>query len=127
MIQGNLEELNGKRVVDLDEALATSGLGDLGVRLRCSYDEEETLPEKLLRLLQHPDIAALDTLVFGVWMKNGEAVDTSPRTAIELLVSQKHVMPGLAALFVGDIVSEENEISWILQDDMSPIWERSPS
>ncbi len=37
------------------------------------------------------------------------------------LVKNKHRLPELVALFVGDIGQEENEISWIEQPDLSPL------
>jgi hypothetical protein len=43
------------------------------------------------------------------------------------LVKNRASLPKLAAIYLGDIVSEENEISWIQQTDLSPLLEAFPS
>jgi hypothetical protein len=40
---------------------------------------------------------------------------------VQLLVSASAKLPQLKGIFVGDMVSEENEISWIIQTDVSPL------
>ena len=95
--------------------------------MRCSYDEGHTLQSLLSELLRQPGIENLEALIFGLWMEGGESYDVSPNPAIELLIAQKDKLPKLKALFVGDIVSEENEMSWIGQGNMSPIWAAFPA
>src|SRR5207248_3315522 len=45
---------------------------------------------------------------------------------IQLLASKKDRLSNLAAIYIGDITSEENEISWIHQSDLSPLLEAFP-
>ena len=45
---------------------------------------------------------------------------------VEAIVSAREKLPRLTALFVGDIVREEYEISWINQSDLSPLLEAYP-
>ncbi|HEV3115583.1 MAG TPA: STM4015 family protein, partial [Gemmataceae bacterium] len=45
---------------------------------------------------------------------------------IKALVKQSQTFAGLKALFLGDIISEENEISWIEQSDVSPLLKAFP-
>ena len=45
---------------------------------------------------------------------------------LDTLVAHKTKLPNLQALFVGDIVQEENEVSWITQGDMSALWGAFP-
>lgn len=125
-IYQNIEKLNGKPVIELEDALAQGDLKSVAVLLRCEYGEPETLSEKLLSLLSHADIASLDALVFGMWMEDDEAVDVSPDPVVELLVTNKDKLPNLTHIFFGDITAEENEISWITQGDMSAIWGAFP-
>jgi hypothetical protein len=40
---------------------------------------------------------------------------------VQLLVSSQARLPRLRGIFIGDMVSEENEISWIIQSDLSPL------
>ncbi|MCI0647076.1 MAG: STM4015 family protein, partial [Chloroflexi bacterium] len=43
------------------------------------------------------------------------------------LVAARERLPRLAALFLGDIIMEESEISWIEQTDVSPLFEAYPA
>ena len=53
------------------------------------------------------------------WM--GTSSDT-----VTALVTYRERLPNLKALFLGDIAYEENEISWINQSDLSPLWPSFP-
>jgi hypothetical protein len=122
----NLETFYGLPVEDY------SGPGSISFartapRLRCEYDEKDSMVDKLARLLDDPDIADLRVLVIGLWTDDGEVFEASPVAVIECLVSMKDRLPKLEAIFFGDIVSEENEISWIQQDDHSAIWSAFPN
>lgn len=126
MIQSNLTSFFDQPVQDFLKAGDVTNFSGTAIRLRCAYDEDHTLQSLLTELLAQPGIEDLEALIFGVWMEGGEAIEVSPDPAIELLVAEKDKLPNLKALFVGDIVSEENEISWIEQGDMSPLWAAFP-
>lgn len=121
-IYENLSTFFGKPVVDFKKAGDVTDFASTAPRLRCEYDGGETLRDHLAVLLDQPGISSLEALVLGAWMENGEAFEVSPQSTIELLVSAKEQLPNLKALFVGDIISEENEISWIGQSDHSAVW-----
>jgi hypothetical protein len=125
-IHENLTEFAGKPVQDFKEAGAIADFSAVAPRIRCAYDEEETLTDYLALLLEQPGAQAIEALVFGVWMDGGEAVDVTPQETVELLVASKDRLPNLKALFIGDTTSEENEISWIAQSDHSAIWAAFP-
>src|SRR5262245_53510295 len=112
---GNLETFAGKPVVDftpdspLDPAAAP--------RLRVEYDAEETAVDLLGHLLAASGADRLQALVIGAW--SGELYENSPAEVVEALVAGAGQLPSVRALFVGDIASEENEVSWIHQSDLS--------
>jgi hypothetical protein len=122
----NLSAFAGLPVQDFKEPGDIKDFSSAAPRLRCSYDDELTLRDFLALILDQPGVEATQALVFGSWMENGEAVDVTPQAAIEMLVSAKDRFPNLRGLFVGDIISEENEISWIAQTDLSAIWGAFP-
>ncbi len=126
MLYENLTSFFDKPVKEFVKAGDVTDFSSTAVRLRCSYDDDHSIHSLLAELLEQPGIENLEALIFGLWMEGGEAVDVAPDPAIELLVSQKERLPNLKALFVGDIVSEENEISWIEQGNMSPLWAAFP-
>lgn len=126
MIYENLNSFFEKPVQNFTEAGDITDFSGIAVALRCEYGEDDTLHSLLAKLLEQPGIEQLEALVFGVWMEDGEAFGVGPNPALGLLVARKEKLPNLKALFVGDIVSEENEISWIEQGDMSALWGAFP-
>ena len=62
--------------------------------------------------------------MIGAWDGGFEGTDSE--AAVEALVNARAAFPALKALFLGDIVSEETEISWINQCDVSPLFDAFP-
>jgi hypothetical protein len=125
-IAENLRWFAGLPVVDFRKP---GDIGDFSVicpRLRCDYDDVFALRDLLALLLDEPGVAATRTLVLGAWREGGEMFEISPAAAVEMLVAFKDRLPNLAALFAGDIIAEENEISWITQGDYAAIWAAFP-
>lgn len=125
-IHENLGEFFGKRVVDFKAAGDIADFASTAPRVRCEYDDQHTISDYLSIMLDEPGVAATEALVIGLWCENGETFEATPQTAIELLVSSKDRLPNLRALFVGDIICEENEVSWITSSDMSALWGAFP-
>lgn len=125
-IHENLTEFAGKPVKDFKQSGDIADFVAVAPRIRCEYDEKDTLTDFLARLLDEPGASSIEALVFGLWTQDGETFEASPQPTIELLVSSKERLPNLKALFIGDIISEENEISWIGQTDHSAVWGAFP-
>lgn len=72
------------------------------------------------------DPAAKDVtaLVVGDWGQTGSGNNSAP--VVEELVKAKDKLPSLRSLFIGDMIAEESEISWITQSDLSPLWAAYP-
>jgi hypothetical protein len=97
----------------------------VAVAIRINWDEndlEDAWAKKFNTLLQHPQVEQIPALVVGMW-----GFDKSVKLVVSALVENRSRLPNLKALFVGDIVSEENEISWIRQGDLSPLWLAFPN
>jgi hypothetical protein len=122
----NLKSFAGLPVLDFKKSGDIKDFTIVAPRVRCDYDDKETLVDFLSDMLDQPGAANITALVLGAWMENGEAYDVDPAKAIEFLVARKDRLSGLKALFIGDIISEENEISWIGQTDIAPIWGNFP-
>ncbi|MET9111808.1 STM4015 family protein [Streptomyces zhihengii] len=82
------------------------------------YDGEEEWPAAFARFAATVDLSEVRALVVGGWT---EAYDESNEEIVAALVAAADRMPGLRALFVGDITYEECEISWIHQSDVTPL------
>lgn len=72
--------------------------------------------------LSRVDPATVDALVIGSW--GYAAFKTPPIGQLREAASQ---LTGLRALFLGDILGDECEISWIKQDDVTPLLAAYPA
>src|SRR5688500_12314266 len=90
-------------------------------RVALSWEAGEkgaTWTDRFARFLEDPAVGALTGLVVGNWGSGG-GENSAP--VVEALAAARDRLPRLTALFLGDIISEENEISWIAQSDVSPL------
>lgn len=126
MTNGNLSSFGGLPVVDFTGNGAALDVTRNCPRLRCEYDGELDLRDLLAMLFDQPGADGLSALVFGLWAEGGETYEVSPQHALDMLVTFRNRLPALKHLFVGDIVSEENEMSWIDQGDYAAIWGAFP-
>jgi hypothetical protein len=134
-IDEHLAEFAGLPVVDFeftDEEtgeLAGGVSGDAGapagpVAWRVSTDfDEEPFDEVFEGFLREVDTAQVTALVIGYW---GAAYDDGAVDPVAVLCGAADRLPGLRALFLGDIVIEEAEISWIEQSDITPLLSAFP-
>ena len=106
----------GQNVVDYDpEKKAKS---DVAYRFRSDW-EEDNLMSHLEHYLETDAALEPTALVIGNW--SGDDPEVSPEFVIAKLAESKDRLPNLAAIYIGDITQEENEMSWINQADLSPI------
>ncbi|MEU2228636.1 STM4015 family protein [Streptomyces sp. NPDC012751] len=82
------------------------------------YDPEEEWEAAFARFLDLVDTTRVRALIVGAWR---EAYDTDCSAVIEALLAARDRLPALRALFIGDMHSEECEISWINQTDVTPL------
>jgi hypothetical protein len=122
----NLRTFHSRDVVDYDPDSGFAG-GAVTPRLRLGYEaheDGETFSDLYSRFLREPAAGGTEALVIGMWNRYMEG-DTAERV-VENLVSTRDRLPLLKALFIGDITGEENEISWIEQTDVSPLFTAFP-
>jgi hypothetical protein len=120
----HLENLNGAPIWNY--APDTPRPAGHAVRLALDwedYDSGEKWLDLFAQFLEAGDTGEIEGLIVGSW--DFESSETS-ESIIEALVSSRERLPKLKALFIGDITSEENEISWIQQSDLSPILNAFP-
>jgi predicted DNA-binding WGR domain protein len=126
-----------KRVTDAEPAPAAkparkkdpaAGAPTVIYRLALTYldeDAQKSLSDVLAAFLADPAAATAPGLVIGHW-GGVDSVDRSSAPIIEALVAARDRLPNLKHLFLGDVVTEENEVSWIEQSDVSPLLEAYP-
>jgi hypothetical protein len=116
--------LAGKRVVDFQRGEPLTDPDTTVPRLRVGYDDDFTAVDLLHEVLADPAAERLSGLVIGAWAS--EMYEVTPAEIVETLVAAAPQLASLTALFVGDMVVEENEVSWIHQCDLSPLWQAFP-
>ncbi|MDH6699464.1 STM4015 family protein [Streptomyces sp. MAA16] len=82
------------------------------------YDAGEEWEAAFARFCEDVDTTRVRALIVGAW---SEAYDSASTSVVDALVAAKDRFPALRALFIGDMVMEECEISWIHQTDLSPL------
>jgi len=92
-------------------------------RIGLSYsdaDNGELWSDQLDALLDQPGAEQLRGIVVGPWHNMFEE-GANAEQVVEALVAARDRLPNLRAIFFGDIISEECEISWIQNTDLSPL------
>ncbi|CAM5278479.1 MULTISPECIES: STM4015 family protein [Streptomyces] len=82
------------------------------------YDSDESWTAAFTRFCETVDTTRVRALIVGAWE---EAYESDPSDVIESLLAARDRLPALRALFLGDMVMEECEISWINQTDVAPL------
>ncbi len=123
MISEHATEWLGYPVEVYDPTGSTPDYRNKVYRLASDYDATEPLTDLLTRFLDGPGSAETPALIFGLY---GEHDNTSA-PVVEALVAMRERLPKLRGIFLGDIISEENEISWIQQSDVSPLFRAYPN
>lgn len=111
--------------VEPGDALQNSA--QVAYAIRCEYGDERGVDDRLNALLNALGSEQIEALVFGDWGEDGSfTTEVSSQKLVERLVLLHDRLPNLKALFIGDISSEECEISWLEQSDMSPVLQAYP-
>lgn len=87
------------------------------------YESGKTMQAAIEELAGKSDSGEITELIIGDW---GGAYENSPDNFIPALIQHKDQFPKLRKLFIGDMESEECEVSWINQTDLSPVLEAFP-
>lgn len=108
----NVKEFNGQKVQDFEK---DKGITDTNIayRIAWDWDSEEEITENLEVLFNDSKVSELKNIVIGSY---GES-DTSPAEAIRLFIEHKDKLQNLQGIFWGDITYEQNECSWIENDN----------
>ncbi|MBM7442988.1 STM4015 family protein [Streptomyces sp. HB132] len=79
--------------------------------------------EKFNAFLEAVDPSRVEALIIGQW---GETYEETSAYPIGLVVAAADRLTSLRAVFVGDLVAEEAEISWIEQSDVTALLDAFP-
>lgn len=116
----------GKPVVDWNPDDGISDPDGTIYRIALTWEESEEgehWTDRFSKFLDDPASSRVTGLIVGNWGGMGE---DSSQPVVEALVAARERLPQLRALFLGEILQEECEISWITQTDVSPLFEAYP-
>jgi hypothetical protein len=129
-------EFAGKLVVDWD---ADTGIykpntiydpAEAVYAIRLDYEEERAgqhWTDKFALFLDDPAVSQVTGIVVGNYPQWHERTPANSAPIVEALVAAQDRLPNLTAIFLGDIIMEESEISWINQSDVSPLFTAYPA
>ncbi len=112
--------LVGKPVTDFGSTMNPA----TAVKVLSGYDEKLKVVNKLDKLAKQPNIGEMDTLVIGAWQDAHDPISTQ---ILDKLVELKDTFSGLKHLFIGDMDSEECEMSWIVQANYTNFYQHFPA
>ncbi len=114
----------GYPVEDYDPEGGTPDYRRKVYRIASQYDGDP-LTDVLARFLDHPDSRETPAIILGMFGGDDMSADSAP--VVEALVAARDRLPKLRGIFLADIISEECEISWINQCDVSPLFRAYPN
>jgi hypothetical protein len=120
-IHQHVGELQGKPIEEYDPEVGILHPTDIAYRLSIDYDSEYTILDLFSKFAADPNAGKVTHLVFGLWNNDGCG---SSEELVEAIVNAK--LANLSALFLGDIIQEESEISWIVQCNLSALFQAYP-
>jgi len=94
-------------------------------RLALDWDSEVDFPTLFSRFIANPNSRKTPAIIIGQFHQDDPTGGSAE--VVQLLVSAQAQLPNLRGIFLGDLISEENEISWIVQTDVSPLLLAYPS
>ncbi len=128
MISEHATDWLGFPVKLFDPKTAAKGVTDYArtvYRLALDWDADVDFPTLFSRFLSNPESARTPAIIIGQY--HGDDPEQGSDEVVQLLVSARAKLPDLRGIFIGDLTSEENEISWIIQTDVSPLLAAYPN
>ncbi|MEM8531888.1 MAG: STM4015 family protein [Chloroflexota bacterium] len=123
------QDLNGQPIKEWSTKKGGYSTEFSAYRLRLSYEEADSGERWVDRFAAFLDAAETDKvtgLVVGAWsdiFDNTDEVDT----IVQALVVARERLTNLNAIFFGDVIMEECEISWMQMGDMSALFNAYPA
>ena len=129
MIDDYLESFAGLPVSDYTSGDTGADAADLppadsvAWRIATDWDDSHPFTELWTAFLDTVAADRVRAVVIGSWWGDDYS---DVRPVLDALIASADRLPALRALFLGDMRSEECEISWIQQDDVTPVLEAYP-
>lgn len=123
-INNHLESFANKAVIDWTPDTPFNPATQ-APRISVGYDGGTSWQGLFSQFIAIPAAAKTTALVIGLWDEDFGGTDSG--SAVKALVANRAKLPAIDALFLGDIIVEECEISWIKQSRLTPIFDAYPN
>jgi len=111
--------------IDLDSVEGIECCGNsCTISVDCNEDDSDAIFALIETFCNSPKLSQIKELRIGSW---DEAWDNSCAHIIDKLVEKKDQLQHLELLYIGDMDSDECEISWIQQSDLNAIFVAFPN
>jgi predicted DNA-binding WGR domain protein len=110
---------------DSDGEVLTEMLNSGEKKYYTEYDSGAGVSDIAKYILNDPDLPKLKSIIIGMW--DEEIYDVDPDEIFTMIIKNKEKFQHIESLFVGDMESEENEISWIVQGTYDKLLESLPN
>jgi hypothetical protein len=122
LINDHIDSFAGLPIFEFDPASPPpEDPSAVAIRVSTEFEENEGFSAKWDALFSAEWAGQVRALVVGEW---GDAYESA--VPVGSLVERASAMPALKALFLGELIGEESEISWIQLDDVTPILHAFP-
>jgi hypothetical protein len=111
--------------IDINSGQPIELSAKMAYALHWDWNGTESIDVRLEQLLSLPTANRLEALILGLWDEEAGTGDSTAEL-VKMLVAGSDRLPNLKALFLGDITSEECEISWLEQSDLSALLQAYP-
>lgn len=115
----NLSEFGGLPVRNYEMG-STPDYGAYAYRFTMSWNDKAKITDQLQAFLGDPACSETKALLIGNWVEGG------PEEIVEILIQEAGKLPNLRALFMAEVIYEENEVSWIEQTDYTKLLSTYP-
>ncbi len=88
------------------------------MRFYCGYDDEKDVAEQIMEHLDANENCLAEGLMIGCWR---DAWECAPSEIIDVIIQNKTKFPNLKSIYLGDMESEDCEISWICHTDTAAL------
>ncbi|MBM7366469.1 STM4015 family protein [Gordonia hydrophobica] len=124
-VNDTFTEFHGLPIIEFSPEKPAAPQGPVAWRISVStYDAEISWPEAFSAFLDQVDPATVTAIVVGGW---ADPYDKSSAEVVQAIIDAAPRLPALRALFLGDMDSEDCEISWIVQSDVTGLLTAFPA
>ena len=121
----HIDRFMGLTVTPFDRKVGLRDLDKRAYTIGVTYDDDkDEMEEQARMLLADRNIGQLRALVVRSWFT--EVCEAPPTELLRQLIDAADKLRSLRGLFVGEVIQEECEISWLHQTDYTPLLRAFP-